>query len=56
MRKALNSYVFSYLNALLDIKLAEDSPTHSIKKNLATSGEAFYHTRLSLELKKLCDI
>lgn len=48
--------VFSYINALLDIKITEHSHQAGVKKELAESGEAYYQTRLETELQKLAMI
>lgn len=45
--------VFSYLNALLDIKIAETAKQDGIKKELAKNGETYYQNRLNSELEKL---
>lgn len=45
--------VFAYLNAMLDIKVAETTKANPIKATLAESGESYYRGRLNTELNKL---
>ena len=45
--------VFAYLNAMLDIKIAETCNPSQIKAKLAKSGEIYYQERLKTELTKL---